>query len=113
MRFLSIYRPASGEEGAMPAPEHMAEMGRFTQEMLASGHLLSTEPLRPRAQCARVSLSGGSFTVSPETERAGGYALLEAESLEQAVELCKRFLSVAGDGVTELRPILDFAPPKP
>jgi hypothetical protein len=112
MRFLAIYHPHSGEEGGMPTPEHMAEMGRLIEEESRAGHLLSTEPLAPRAQCARVQLSGGSFTVSPESERAGGFALLQADSLEDAIEQCKRFLKVAGDGVSEIRQIVEFGPPK-
>ena len=31
MRYLSIYRPESGQEGGMPSPEHMAAMGRLIE----------------------------------------------------------------------------------
>ena len=56
MRYLSIYRPESGQEGGMPSPEHMAAMGRLIEEWTAKGKLISTEPLTPRDQCARVLL---------------------------------------------------------
>jgi hypothetical protein len=110
MRYLSIYRPESGEEGGMPAPEHMAAMGRLIEEWTAKGALISTEPLTPRDQCARLRLSNGEFTVTEETVRAGGFAFLNAGSKEEAVELCKTFLKVAGDGTCEIRQILEFAP---
>jgi hypothetical protein len=110
MRYLSIYRPESGVEGGMPSPEHMAAMARLIEEWTAKGALISTEPLTPRDQCARVRLSGGAFTVAEETVRAGGFAFLNAGSKDEAVELCKAFLKVAGDGTCEIRQILEFAP---
>ena len=110
MRYLTIYRPTSGEEGGMPSPEHMAEMGALVEQMTAKGALIGTEPLAPRAACARVSLKGGGFTVSDEPERAGGYAVLNASSREEAIELCKTFLATAGEGVCEIRQIVEFGP---
>lgn len=110
MRFLTIYRPEHGEEGAMPTPKHMAAMGKLIEEMTAAGSLLGTEPLTPRAQCARVRLADGEYTVSDELVRAGGFAFLKADSKEAAVELCKNFLAIAGPGVCELRQILEFGP---
>src|SRR6185369_4058132 len=99
MRYLSIYRPEAGEEGGMPSQEHMAAMGRLIEEWTAKGALISTEPLTPRDQCARVRLGeDGQFTVSDETVRAGGFAFLNAKSKDEAVELCKHFLKVAGPG---------------
>jgi hypothetical protein len=110
MRYLSIYRPEGGVEGGMPSQEHMAAMGRLIAEWTAKGALISTEPLTPREQCARVRLVDGEFTVSDETGRASGFAFLNAGSKEEAVELCKAFLKVAGDGTCEVRQILEFAP---
>jgi len=111
MRYLSIYRPESGVEGGMPSPEHMAAMGRLIEEWTAKGKLISTEPLTPRDQCARVRLGeDGQFSVSDETVRAGGFAFLNAHSRAEAVELCKSFLKGAGPGTCEIRQILEFAP---
>ena len=111
MRYLTIYRPESGVEGGAPTPEHMAAMGRLIEEWTAKGKLISTEPLTPRDQCARLRLSeSGEFTVSEETVRAGGFAFLNAASKDEAIELCKTFLKVAGPGTCEIRQILEFAP---
>jgi hypothetical protein len=110
MRYLSIYRPESGVEGGAPSPDHMAAMGRLIEEWTAKGKLISTEPLTPRDQCARVRFDGGGFTVSEETVRGGGFAFLEAGSKDEAIELCKAFLKVAGPGTCELRQVLEFAP---
>ncbi len=110
MRYLVIYRPSVGEEGGMPDPEHMAAMGKLVEEMTSKGVLIGTEPLTARANGGRVELAGGQFTVTEETERASGYAFLNAASKAEVIEQCKTFLRVAGDGVTEIRQVLEFAP---
>jgi len=110
MRYLTIYHPETGEEGGAPSPDHMAAMGRLIEEWTAKGVLLSTEPLTPRSEGARLRLSKGAFTVSDEQVRAGGFAFIEAGSRQEAIEHCKAFLKVAGDGECEIRQILEFAP---
>lgn len=110
MRYLSIYHPEGGVEGGMPDAAHMADMGRLIEEMTAKGVLKGMEPLAPRVQCARVRLSNGQFEVSEEPVRAGGFAILECASLEDAIENCKIFLRVAGDGVSEIRQIVEIGP---
>ena len=110
MRYLTIWRPSSGEEGGMPDPTHMAHMGRLVDEMTAAGKLINTEPLAARANGARVRRSGGQFMVSDEGGRAAGYAFLNAGSREEAIALCKQFMDAAGDGEVELRQVMEFAP---
>jgi hypothetical protein len=44
-----------------------------------------------------------------------GFAVIQAESLEEAIEWCKRFRQIVGDGESEIVPILgpddiDFGP---
>ena len=95
----------------MPSPAHMAEMGKLVEEHMKAGNLITTEPLAPRAAGVRVTRSGDRYTVSDETERAGGYAILQADSKEDVIEQTKAFLAVAGDGVSEVRQILEFVPP--
>ena len=111
MRYLSLYHPAGGEEGAMPDPEHMAAMGALIEEMTAKGKLESTGPLAPRAQCFRVTLKDGQLTTASEPDRAGGYAFLVANSKKEMVADVRRFLEIAGDGTCEIRLIPDFGPP--
>src|SRR5262249_33271955 len=80
----------------------MAEMGKLIEEMTRTGVLVSTAGLRPTAEGFRVRLSGGKMRVTdgPFTEAKeviGGYAILEAKSKAEALELTKRFLQVQGD----------------
>jgi hypothetical protein len=116
MRFLTIYKTA--ETGVPPTTEEMAEMGKLIEEMTKEGVLLATEGCLPSATGARVRLSNGKLTVTdgPFTESKeliGGFALIQAKSKEEAIELTKRFLKVAGDGECEVRQIAaaeDFGP---
>ena len=110
MRYLTLWRPASGEEGAMPDPAHMAEMGALVEEMTAAGKLIATEPLGVRAAGARVRRSNGAYTVADEGQRMAGYAFLSAGSRAEAIELAKAFMAVAGDGEVEIRQVMEFAP---
>ncbi len=110
MLFLSVYR--TPETGIPPTPEKMAEMGRLIEEMKRTGALVTTQGCLPSVMGARVRQSKGAVTVTdgPFTEAKeviGGFALLEAKSKAEAIELTKRFLAVAGDGECEIRQIFE------
>jgi len=113
MRFLSIWKAV--ETNVPPSPEMMERMGRLMEEMTKSGELIATEGCLPSATGARVRRSGTkiSITDGPFTESKeliAGFALLEADSLEHAIEQAKRFMDVAGDGECELRQIYAASP---
>ncbi len=106
MRFLSIYKTA--ETGTPPSLEHVTRMGALIEEYMKAGVLLGTEGCLPSSLGVRVRLDAGKVTVTdgPFTEAkeiVGGFALLQAGSKEEVIELTKRFLAVAGDGECEIR----------
>ena len=110
MRFLSVYK--SVETGVPPTPEEMSRMGKLIEEGMKSGSLLATEGCLPSKLGARVRLSKGKVTTTdgPFTEAKeviGGLAILQASSKEEAIELVKEFLQVAGDGECELRQLYE------
>jgi hypothetical protein len=112
MRFLAIYK--TKETNTPPTPEMMASMGALIDEMTRDGSLLATEGCLPSALGARVRRDGARVTVTdgPFTESkevVGGFALLQAGSLAEAIALTRRFLEVAGDGESEIRQI--YEPP--
>ena len=101
MRYLSMIR-IDETTGRKPSERLMTEMGKLIEEMTREGTLVRTAGLRPTAEGFRVRLQAGTMSVvdGPFTEAkevVGGYAVLEAESREHAVELTKRFLRVHGD----------------
>ena len=110
MRFLSIYKTA--ETGQLPTPERMAEMGKLVEEGFKSGALLATEGCLPSANGARVRILNGKMTVTdgPFTEAKeliAGFAIVQARSKDEAIEITKDFLKVVGDGECELRQIFE------
>ena len=117
MKFLCIYKPAKAE-GVGPTQQEMAEMGKYIEDSMKAGVLLSTEGCLPSALGARVRRSGGKIAVvdgpfSEAKEIVGGFALIQAPSKAAAIEIAKNFMNVAGDGETEVRQIyepgMDFA----
>ncbi len=119
MRFLALYKPAENPDScANPSPEKIATMGKFVEECVKSGVLLSTEGLTHTAKGARVRLSAGQYRVidGPFIDTDGlvcGYAILRTNSKEEAINIAKEFLSIAGDGESELRQLYepeDFGP---
>jgi hypothetical protein len=112
MKFLCIYKPGK-PEGTPPAQDEMAKMGKLIEDGMKSGWLLATEGCLPTALGARVRRSGGNITVKdgPFTESKeiiGGFAVIKTNSKEEAIELTKRFLEVAGDGESEIRQIYEM-----
>ena len=98
MRFLSMIR-VQENTGKMPSERLMTDMGRLMTEMKASGKLLDTAGLAPTADGKRVRLRGGRISIvdGPFTETkevVGGYAMLDADSADEAIELTIRFVEL-------------------
>jgi hypothetical protein len=106
MRYLTIF--SNVERDTPPSPEEIATMEELIKEWSAKGKLIATEGCLPTALGARVRRDGDTITVTdgPFTEAkevVGGFAILEVDSKEEAIELTKVFLDVVGDGVSEIR----------
>ena len=110
MKFLSVYK--SVERGVPPTQEEMDKMGKLIEQEMRAGTLLATEGCQPSALGARVRISGGKLrvTLGPFTEAkevVGGFAILQANSKAEAIEMVKNFLEVAGEGECELRQVFE------
>lgn len=98
MRFLSLIRIQENTD-KQPSERLMSEMGKLMEEMTRNGALLDTAGLMPTAQGKRVRLRGGKISLvdGPFTETKeviGGYAMLKANSLEEAIALTERFVEL-------------------
>ena len=87
-----------------------AEYGRFTDDLREQGKLVSADELQPTATATSVRVrdeetlvTDGPFADTKEV--LGGYYLIEAESLDEAIEWAARIPS-ARDGVIEVRPVV-------
>jgi hypothetical protein len=120
MRYLSMIR-VDETTGQKPSERLQREMGELMEEMFEEGTLIRTAGLRPtsegfrmRSRYGDLATTDGPFTETKEV--TGGYAVIEAGSREEAIELTKRFLEVHGDEwdiECEVRPLdgEEFSPP--
>jgi hypothetical protein len=100
MKFLSMIR-IEENTGQVPSEQLIKDMGQLVDELSRAGKLVSTAGLRPTAEGVRLRLCGGEISMrdGPFTETKeviGGYAILEAASKEEALELTRRFMKVHG-----------------
>ena len=110
MKYFMRTTPDPDVPASPPTPEMMARMGAFIAESFQNGSLVSTGGLDPRT--IRVRSSGGTvtFTDGPFTEAKEavvGWAIIEAESREQAIEYCRRFWDIVGDGAGTIQRLYD------
>ncbi len=101
MRFLSMIR-IDEHAAQVPSEQVMQDMGKLMDEMTKEGVLVRTAGLRPSAEGRRVRLHKGQLSTidgpfSETKEVIGGFAILEAPSMQVAIELTERFLRVHGD----------------
>lgn len=110
MRFMVMIK-ATLETGAgvMPSEELLARMDRYNDELARAGVLLAGEGLQPSANGARVRFSGGRRSVvdGPFSGTRGlvaGFWLIQAKSLDEAIEWVKRCPDPSGsdDGAAEI-----------
>ena len=113
MKFLSIWTPDPKTANTPPSPDFRKKMDKLVEDAIKSGEVLVTGGLLPASQGgARVRSKGGRITVTdgPFTESKeliAGFAILQAKSKEDAIESAKRFVTLAGDGESEIRQIMD------
>jgi hypothetical protein len=88
--------------GQVPTEQLMQDMGKLIEEMTREGVLILTAGLRPTRDGVRVRLRKGQLSsvdgpFTETKEMIGGFAILEAPSMREALELTRRFLKVHGD----------------
>lgn len=114
MRFMMMVKAdKNSEAGVPPSPELMASLGKFFEEMGKAGVLLASEGLQPSSKGFRIKSAGGKLTVTDgpfvETkELIAGYAIVQAKSKSEAIELAKRFWEIHGDGEGEIRQLTEM-----
>src|SRR5262245_57996617 len=97
MKFMLIsYATKEWEAGLPPDPRLLAAIPRLYQNMPKASAMIGTGGLAPSSMGAKVRVSGGKVIVTdgPFTETkelVGGYAIVEANSKEDAIAIAKRF----------------------
>src|SRR6266542_2329946 len=104
------------DEQAMSETERehcYVESAQLTQELNSSGQYLDASPLHPISTATSVRVRDGKRLVTDgpfaETrEQLGGYYLIEANDLDEAIGIAER-IPIASLGTVEIRPVLEIA----
>jgi hypothetical protein len=115
MRYMLLIYTDPAADAAQPPEAGEALMGEyttFTQKIVASGELISGEPLQGietatsvRVRDGRTSTTDGPFAETKEV--LGGYYLVDVADLDRATELAAQ-IPGARTGTVEVRPIWEF-----
>ena len=90
MRVMVIVKATNdSEDGKMPTPEALEQMGAFNQQLKDAGILVDAAGLKPTAKGARVAFSGPNRSVTkgpfPNVhELAAGYWVWKVRDLDEA-----------------------------
>ncbi len=93
--------------------ECYVESTRLAQEIHSSGQYLAANPLHPTSMATSVRVRDGKRFVTDgpfaETrEQLGGYFLIDAKDLDQAIGIAAR-IPMARKGTVEVRPVIEIS----
>jgi hypothetical protein len=116
MRYLCLIYDEEATIDAMPKDEGDAFMGEyfaFTEGIRESGQYVAGEALHPVATATTVRIRNGKLSTTDgpfaETrEQLGGFYLIEARDLNEAIQVAAKIPS-ARIGSIEIRPVVDFS----
>jgi len=115
MRYLCLIYDEEKKLAGMSKGESDAFMGEyfaFTEDIKKSGHYVGGNALQPVNSATSVRVRGGKMSTTDgpfaETkEQLGGYYLIEAKDLNDALQVAAKIPS-AKLGTVEVRPIQEF-----
>jgi hypothetical protein len=115
MRYLCLIYDEEKKIATMSKGEQDAFMGEyfaFTDDIKKSGHYIAGEALQPVGTATTVRMRSGKMSTTDgpfaETkEQLGGYYLINAKDLNDALQVASRIPS-AKTGTVEVRPIQEF-----
>jgi hypothetical protein len=108
MQYILLIYSVEGDDEAQPG-SIMAEFGAFTQGIVQSGAFKAADRLKPVATATTVRVREGKTLTTDgpfaETrEQLGGYYLVEAKDLDEAIAIAAKIPS-ARYGSVEVRPV--------
>lgn len=114
MRYMVMhYQTQDMEDGVLPSLEQQAAIGEYMQEAAMSGVLLSGEGVQSSAKGARVEVTDGNVRVidgpfAEAKELIAGFAILEVDSLAEAVEHARKFALLVGSHRVDVRKVMEY-----
>jgi hypothetical protein len=114
MRYMVMhYQTQDMEDGILPSPEQQAAISQYMQEAAMSGVLLAGEGVASSSKGARVEVNDGAVRVidgpfAEAKELIAGFAILEVDSLAEAVEHARKFALLVGSERVDVRKVIEF-----
>ena len=115
MRVMVIVKAtADSEAGTLPSTELMEAMGRFNEELVNAGIMLSGDGLKPSSAGKRVAFDGAGRIVmdgpfAETKELIAGFWLWQVKDMEEAVAWVKRCPNpMPGPSEIEIRPLYEM-----
>jgi hypothetical protein len=106
--FLFLYRGGEGRRSPERTQQTMQKWMAWFKELAEQGHIKDRgQPLERSGKLVRgkkKAVTDGPFTEAKDV--VGGYSLVQARDLDQAVELSKGCPILEVDGTVEVRPVM-------
>jgi hypothetical protein len=105
----------SSEAGLLPDTGMLEAMGKFNEELVNAGIMLSGDGLRPSSKGVRVHFSGSNRTVTngpfaQTRELVAGFWIWEVKSMQEAIEWVRRCPNpMPEESDIEIRPFYEMA----
>jgi hypothetical protein len=114
VRYLClVYQEETMANAQSRSPCHATEeVLAYREDLRQSGHLIAASPLQPVQAATIIRVRNGTVTiidgpVAETKEQLGGFYLIEARDLNEAIRIAARIPS-ARLGSIEVRPLQDF-----
>jgi hypothetical protein len=113
MKYMLLVYCAEGAWTEETRAQCMEDSTKLCHELAAQGRFYGASPLHPvaTATCVRVRNGARLITDGPfaeTTEQLGGYFLIEAANLDEALAVAGR-IPAASKGTVEVRPIFELS----
>ena len=111
MRYMLLIYLEEQALGEAERQECYVESSQLAQEIHARGQVLAAAPLHPTSTATSIRVRDGKRLVTDgpfaETrEQLGGYFLIEAKNLDEAMGIAAR-IPMARKGTVEIRPVIE------
>jgi hypothetical protein len=115
MRVMVIIKATKNSEaGVMPSEQLLADMGKFNEELVRAGIMLTGDGLHPSRRGKRVRFEGGKKTVidgpfAETKELIAGYWIWQVKSMDEALEWVRRCPDPmpGEESEVEIRPVFE------
>jgi hypothetical protein len=114
-RYIAMRKASAKTEAGGPTPPAQVKaMEQLVGQMTQAGVLLATASLEPSSRAVRLRNFGGKTTVvdgpfAESKELVGGFAIVDLESRDEAIDWAQRYAGVLGEVELDIRPVAGWS----